>query len=148
MKAPAFVRPKHSRKEVAAALQAREVTFQNWQARGQIDLDADEVREGTKWRLYSPRDVLRLGLAVKLTDLGFPASLLRHVMRQLDPLFAEPSPYLVSNRPSFILVLPDGEVIGPTIGPHLDFSSVPARHFIFVRLDTLVRDAFRSLGVR
>lgn len=141
-----FVAPRFTRKEVASALKAKEVTFQNWHARGQLDLDANEKRDGEQWRLFSARDVLRLGLAIKLSQIGLPASYLRGVMTQLDAVLSAPGPYMASNRPACICVTVDGQVFGPFIGGELDLADLPMTHFSVVRLDQLVRDALEPLG--
>lgn len=141
-----FVTPRFPRRDVARALNAKETTFQNWQARKNLTLDADEVREGSAWRLYSARDVLRLGLAVKLTSLGFPAALLDHVMKQADPIFSGPSSYLSSNRASHILVNVEGKVSGPIIGEAVDLEEIEDTSFIVVRLDRLIQDSLETLG--
>lgn len=141
-----FITPRFPRRDVARALNAKETTFQNWQARKNLTLDADEMREGSSWRLYSGRDVLRLGLAVKLTSLGFPAALLDHVMKQVDPIFSGTSPYLSSNRASHILVNSEGYVSGPNIAETIDLEEIEDTSFIVVRLDRLIQDSLENLG--
>ncbi len=141
-----FITPRFPRRDVARALNAKETTFQNWQARKNLTLDADEMREGSAWRLYSGRDVLRLGLAVKLTSLGFPAALLDHVMKQVDPIFSGGSHYLSSNRASHILVSADGAVSGPNLGENIDLEEIEDTSFIVVRLDRLIQDSLENLG--
>jgi hypothetical protein len=142
-----FITPTHQRAKVLKALSVNSPLIQNWQYRGQIALDADKVREGTAWRLYSTRDVLMLGLAVRLVEYGFPASLLRHVMDQVRQVFTFPSPYVTSNRPAFIIVRSNGDVIGPELGTQVDINSVPDGSFIVVKIDSLVREALEPLGI-
>lgn len=142
-----FITPTHQRAKVLKALTINSPLIQNWQYRGQITLDADKAREDTAWRLYSTRDVLMLGLAVRLAEYGFPASLLRKVMDQVRQVFTFPSPYVTSNRPAYLVVCANGDVIGPTLGTEVDTSSIPECSFIVVKVDRLVREALEPLGI-
>lgn len=142
----AFVTPRHPRRDVIRALRANVTMIQNWQTRNQIVLDADVVRDGQEWRLYSSRDVLLLGVAVRLAEVGFKASLLQSVLETVKPFLQVGSAYLASNRPSYIIVLANGQVIGPEIGASIDFEDMPHGNFIVVRLDTLIREALEPLG--
>ncbi|MEJ1173194.1 hypothetical protein WA845_03015 [Agrobacterium sp. CMT1] len=142
-----FITPTHQRAKVLKALSVNSPLIQNWQYRGQIALDADKVRDGTAWRLYSSRDVLMLGLAVRLVEYGFPASLLRKVMDQVRQIFTFPSPYVTSNRPAFIVVRSNGDVIGPELGTQVDVNAIPDGSFIVVKIDRLVREALEPLGI-
>ena len=143
----AFITPRHHRRDVIRALGANVTMIQNWQTRQQVTLDADVVRDGQEWRLYSSRDVLLLGIAVRLSEVGFRASLLQGVLETVKPILHIGSPFLASNRPSFIVVLATGQVIGPEIGSSLDFADVPNGSFIVVRLDHLIREALEPLGL-
>jgi hypothetical protein len=46
--------------------------IRNWMDRGQVRLEADEEREGLRWRRFSMFDILRLALTKRLVDFCVP----------------------------------------------------------------------------
>ena len=141
--------PRFQLKEVLSALgDVKQATVRNWFTRKQLVLDAESVREGEGWRAFSIRDVLVLAICHRLSALGFPASLLQKVVDQIDPWVTNPHGHFIdANRPSYIIVLCDGSVVGLFHSDNLPISELEADHFIVVRLDRLIRTVLEPLGV-
>jgi DNA-binding transcriptional MerR regulator len=144
--------------EVKEATGLDEANLRNWLTRGQIDLDANRGRQERKRRLFSPRDVLILAVAARLSNLHFPITALTDALKTIDRMVA-PShpgapmmfadrrygPPLAANIPSFILVNAEGEVFGP-YGDDFDMATAPDA-FAVLRMDSIIREVLEPLGV-
>lgn len=143
-----FEGERFTRQQVADALRVPATTFANWQERRKLDLEAENGRIGQAWRLYSSRDVLRLGIAVNLSRAGVPADHLAGIIKAIEAVFplSPVNERLAANLPTWFAILPDGSALGPIFGPALDAEEIAAAAFTALRLDLVIRSSLERLG--